>query len=1524
VAFSGYSGLSIGSGKLTVNYSSPATFFNVGVARNTNGVIGSGSQIIQPRGAASIIDTNLRADTSYNYSITPYSEYGVKGSTILTTTISPTADVSFVNYTVNNTSLTLNFNTSVPYYYASIARITNDICGSFITQPIGQYVFTDISLSANTKYSYSVISYNAIDISGGTINRTANIYTLPVVTNITGFATSNQLTVTVTGSYRYFTWLNTNTGTTATVSPGVTSFVDTTNISNNDTGYIYTITPYNIINTAGTPVTSSPIYSLPNITSTQTTITTIPYYATVVNASNTNVIVNCFIGNTTSLAVDVVDNTKLLMYYHYDTLSSVEKINVSVTGSYYYFNWRNNVTGCSSTMAPGVSSFVDTYQIAYNTAYTYNITPYNESNVAGSSYTTTTVNTLPLIFNTTTSVVQTISYEYMNLVIYGSYSYFTWINNMTGVGATMSPGVTSFTDTTISYDLSYNYTITPYNVFGISGEKVITPVVYALPIITSSSSVMSAGTIATSVVGAYSYFAWTNTRTGITATVAPGVTSFTDTSSIAYNTTYTYNIVPYNPDNVYGYTYTKPTLYSPPIVTGFSAITSVFQLTISVIGSYSYFNWKNNVTGTTVTLAPGVTSFVDNTSITAGLSYTYTITPYNTINVSGGMVTSPSYVASTQILNDVSNGAFLLPAISSGTKSSNPSVPGWSFSSGANYYLYNGSGVGTVYASSLPSASTQYLGMYSGTTMGTVSTAYQTMFLSTTTMDTKFLLSFAVFPLDGSYNAGQTMTVSIGNIVLFQNYSLPVSSTTVPYITMNYPFSIGNTGNYTLTFTINNNTTSPSSIGIANVIVQNYNNSPGVGYNAIDPSSLAMYYAFDPSAGIVGSTLYDYNTGSQFADGVVYNNAIVQTAIPMVGNGNLYLSSASSQYVSLGSVTIPTGVLNAGFSLAGWFYILGTQATNAIVFCLNSGSSIASGNNIMMYYNTLMGAWEFLITGCSTYIMNNVNITANAWNFFAVTIQYQGSGNTGTVYNYYLNGSLINTTSNTWPSGVSYTNNTIGYANGFGYFNGYIDDFRVYTRTLTANDVLSLWDYGVLCTPKLTPGIVDSTAMIMYYNFDMATLNPVNIPVTLYNGGFTSPIVSTNTASTVNVAVANWSFSSGVKYNVYNGTAVYANATTLPNTVTQYVGIVSNTTGTGICTMSQNLVFTIGSTTSTNYRLSFYAFPRDNSYNTNHTMSVSIGNVTLVSGVVFTVSASSVPYTPFNIPMVIPVSGTYTLTFTFQNTSAITSTICITNVAITNTTTTASAYNLVNPTSQAMYYPFDTNTTLSTGVYNFAAGYNALFPDASLNAGAIISTTNPFIGTGSVSLLSANSQYVTVAPLTVPVATTGAGVTFIGWFNASGTQPSFATLFNMSGSGGKISLSYNGNNSWLDFSANGGVEYIASSNPVLMNNWNYFAYTILYNGTNATHNYYMNNTLLTTITGAYPSTVPYTNNTLGYGAGLGYFNGFMDDFRVYTRVLSVQEIGALWNFGVSPSMSYSIIDVSGMNMYYSFDMSTRV
>ena len=105
-----------------------------------------------------------------------------------------------------------------------------------------------------------------------------------------------------------------------------------------------------------------------------------------------------------------------------------------------------------------------------------------------------------------------------------------------------------------------------------------------------------------------------------------------------------------------------------------------------------------------------------------------------------------------------------------------------------------------------------------------------------------------------------------------------------------------------------------------------------------------------------------------------------------------------------------------------------------------------------------------------------------------------------------------------------------------------------------------------------------------------------------------------------------------------------------------------------------------------------------------------------------------------------------------------------------------------------------------------------------------------------------------------------------------------------------------------------------------------FAYTIRYNGTgtdtNATHTYYINNVNVGSVTGNYPSTaVSYTNNTLGYGSGLGYFNGYMEEFRAYTRVLTANELSALWNS--SMTIYTNIVDTTGLICYYPFDAGTR-
>jgi hypothetical protein len=111
-----------------------------------------------------------------------------------------------------------------------------------------------------------------------------------------------------------------------------------------------------------------------------------------------------------------------------------------------------------------------------------------------------------------------------------------------------------------------------------------------------------------------------------------------------------------------------------------------------------------------------------------------------------------------------------------------------------------------------------------------------------------------------------------------------------------------------------------------------------------------------------------------------------------------------------------------------------------------------------------------------------------------------------------------------------------------------------------------------------------------------------------------------------------------------------------------------------------------------------------------------------------------------------------------------------------------------------------------------------------------------------------------------------------------------------------------------------------------------------YNGTNATNIYYINDISLQTVVGAYPSSSSvYTMNYLGgvpestiipanSAGNLGTFNGYIDDFRVYSRVLGFNEIQSLWVYGINSSnVNYgNIVDPTGFIMYYTFELNASV
>jgi hypothetical protein len=93
--------------------------------------------------------------------------------------------------------------------------------------------------------------------------------------------------------------------------------------------------------------------------------------------------------------------------------------------------------------------------------------------------------------------------------------------------------------------------------------------------------------------------------------------------------------------------------------------------------------------------------------------------------------------------------------------------------------------------------------------------------------------------------------------------------------------------------------------------------------------------------------------------------------------------------------------------------------------------------------------------------INDINYNDNVWRHVVWTLTYVSSGTTST-WKIYVNGILKSTTSGYYPlTSVTRSNCYIGRSawNSDGYYNGYIDDFRIYNRVLTAADVLNIYTY---------------------------------------------------------------------------------------------------------------------------------------------------------------------------------------------------------------------------------------------------------------------------------------------------------------------------------------------------------------------------------------------------------------------------------------------------------------------------------
>jgi hypothetical protein len=234
-----------------------------------------------------------------------------------------------------------------------------------------------------------------------------------------------------------------------------------------------------------------------------------------------------------------------------------------------------------------------------------------------------------------------------------------------------------------------------------------------------------------------------------------------------------------------------------------------------------------------------------------------------------------------------------------------------------------------------------------------------------------------------------------------------------------------------------------------------------------------------------------------------------------------------------------------------------------------------------------------------------------------------------------------------------------------------------------------------------------------------------------------------------------------------------------------------------------------------------------------------------------------------------------------------------------------------NDSSLLLYYSFESSTINSKDIANTIN--KSLVYNAQLANGANISTTDFKVGTASMQFVAASSQYIQINPF----ETGTIGMTFLFWckFNNSGD---FSKIFDF------------GNGSYLQNIAIGIVTnqmYCVIANTVSNNTDNIIIYTPSVND-NVWRHYaliinpsgllviYVNGVFIQNITNTiYPINITRNNNYLGKSnwSGNPYLNGAIDDFRMYNRILSANEISTIYSQNIT-SLKIASQNIASQNV----------
>jgi len=208
------------------------------------------------------------------------------------------------------------------------------------------------------------------------------------------------------------------------------------------------------------------------------------------------------------------------------------------------------------------------------------------------------------------------------------------------------------------------------------------------------------------------------------------------------------------------------------------------------------------------------------------------------------------------------------------------------------------------------------------------------------------------------------------------------------------------------------------------------------------------------------------NLGSVGPIGDLTNvNGVVDTTNYIKGSSSVYLNSFNSSYLSIDGINRNFRTLQSttGFSISFWTLLKSNNNMSSFIFNIDNGInrnrfiSIGKFKQYLQFEVQYDNNFQFLRTDADL-----INIFNNSWYF--ITINFL----TNNDINFYINNELKGTLNFILPNS-NFTRFFIGGVQ-YNYFDGNVDDFRVFPSALTSNEIKELYLGSIIVNSTPTSG----------------------------------------------------------------------------------------------------------------------------------------------------------------------------------------------------------------------------------------------------------------------------------------------------------------------------------------------------------------------------------------------------------------------------------------------------------------------